>query len=119
MSSPKVTLLAGGKSAVITYIRLIQKVGKVSLAPPPPPARPHRRAGANAAAAAKGGNWWSGQPRGSAEEEEEEEEYAAAPQRPVVAAVGAPSVVAFEETRVWELQPAGNWLCMHFHRSEA
>mmetsp|Transcript_6900 Transcript_6900/g.13935 ORF Transcript_6900/g.13935 Transcript_6900/m.13935 type:complete len:154 (+) Transcript_6900:892-1353(+) len=110
--SPKVTLMAGGKSAVVTYIRLTQRPGKALLAPPPP-----RRSGSGKRQPPQQGSWWTGAPRGGASEEEEEEEFA--PARPMVAGLGAPSVAAFEETRVWERQPAGNWVCMHFHRSSA
>lgn len=102
MCSPKVTLMAGGQSAICTYIRLIQKPGTPLSAPPSAKSKKPQRA--------QGGGWFNPAPGGF-----EDEEASA----PASVLCGPPSTHSYEETRVWERQPAGNWLCMHFHRSDA
>lgn len=107
MSSPKVTLMAGGQSAIITYIRLIQKAGNALVNAPAGNFKKPQRNQQGAA------GWFNPAPPPRYEEFDDEDSA----RGPVLCA--PPSMSAFEETRVWERQQAGNWLCMHFHRSEA
>jgi hypothetical protein len=72
--------------------------------------------GKKAAAAARGpqrpqGGWWSAQ---NATPDDDEEE---APRIPTVTFATGAAVTTYNETRVWEKQASGAWVCVHFHKS--
>mmetsp|Transcript_12284 Transcript_12284/g.23306 ORF Transcript_12284/g.23306 Transcript_12284/m.23306 type:complete len:153 (+) Transcript_12284:919-1377(+) len=110
MVSPKVNLLAGGKSAVVTYIRLIQQPGSAVRNPlnakQPSSSRknmPQQQTG-----------WWNPAPPAQALGSENDDETVSTSCFPTTTCT-----VSYEETRVWEQQMGGKWLCVHFHRSQA
>lgn len=96
IANAKVRLM--GKSAVVTYNRLIQR--RVALPAAPSPAEEQERAGGWGLFG--GGGNASQAPRAGA-----------APS----AAFALPPTEVYEETRVWEQRPGGAWQTVHLHRS--
>lgn len=106
MMNVKVNMLAGGKSAVVTYIRMIQSPSAFATAQVD-----QKKPRSASKAAQQGGGWWRDAPPPSSTVEPEEHV-------PTITFPTSATTTNFNETRVWEKQSDGSWMCVHFHKSE-
>lgn len=100
MSTPKVTLLGGGSSALVTYTRLIQRPGVMLINPPSESDETSKQPP----------GWWHPAPQ----------PQSSTSSRPTASFVGPPTTQSVQETRVWERCDDSSgvaWKLVHFHRS--